>query len=213
MERRFTLPNLITLTRILACPVIALLALSPGLGARFAAFALFLAAALSDLYDGYLARKHGWITDIGKLLDPLADKLLLAATFIPVWMISTRADGFGNLPFVGPLPLWVLIVVFGREIGITLLRQWAAGKGRVLAAGRSGKHKALVQNLFVGGALLWYPIQQWAYAAGWVDGAFWRVWYVIHGTWVLVTLVLALVLTVWSGIAYVRSYRSSGELV
>lgn len=212
MERRFTLPNLITLARILACPVIAVLALSPGLGARFAAFVLFLAAALSDLWDGYLARKHGWITDIGKLLDPLADKLLLAATFIPVWLISTRPDGFGNLPFVGPLPLWVLVVIFGREIFITALRQWAAGRGQVLAAGTSGKYKALIQNLFVGGALLWYPIQQWAHGAGWVDGAFWRIWYVIHGTWTLVTLVLALLLTVGSGVSYVRSYRRSGEL-
>ena len=182
------------------------------LGARFAAFVLFLAAALSDLWDGYLARKHGWITDIGKLLDPLADKLLLAATFIPIWMISTRPDGFGNLPFVGPLPVWVLVIVFGREILITALRQWAARRGQVLAAGRSGKYKALAQNLFAGGALLWYPIQQWAHGAGVVSTFGWKVWYAIHGTWTLVTLVIALLLTVGSAISYLRSYRSTGEL-
>jgi len=212
MERRFTLPNLITLARILACPVVAALALAPGTGARFAAFVLFLAAALSDLWDGYLARKHDWITDIGKLLDPLADKLLLAASFIPIWLISNRPDGFGDLPVIGALPLWILLVIFGREIFVTLFRQWAATRGQVLAAGRSGKYKALLQNLFAGGALLWYPIRLWAEDGGWVDGALWPVWYVVHGSWVVVTLALALLLTVWSMISYIRSYRAVGEL-
>jgi len=212
MERRFTLPNLITLARILACPAIALLALSPGLGTRLGAFLLFVVAAVSDLYDGYLARKYDWITDVGKLLDPLADKLLLAATFVPIWLISTRPDGFGNLPFLGPLPLWVLVVIFGREIFITALRQWAATKGEILAAGQSGKYKAIFQNLFAGGALLWYPIQQWAHMTGLVDGAVWPIWYVIHGTWVSVTLGVALLLTVGSMVSYLRSYRSLGEL-
>ncbi len=165
-------------------------------------------AAVSDLWDGYLARKHGWITDIGKLLDPLADKLLLAATFIPIWIISTRPDGFGDLPFIGPLPLWVLVVIFGREIFVTGLRQWAAARGRVLAAGRSGKYKALFQNLFAGGALLWYPVRQWADGAGWTDGAAWSVWYVVHGSWVAITLLVALVHTVSSMVAYLRSWRA-----
>lgn len=212
MERRFTLPNLITLARILACPVIAFLALAPGIGARTAAFVLFLAAALSDLWDGYLARKHGWITDIGKLLDPLADKLLLAASFIPLWIISNRPDGFGDLPFLGRLPIVVLIIIFGREIFVTAFRQWAASRGQVLAAGRSGKYKALYQNFFAGGALLWYPIRMWAEQSGWVDSALWPVWYVIHGTWIIVTLLVALVLTVTSMISYIRSWRADGEL-
>ena len=212
MERRITLPNLITLGRILACPVIAALALAPGLGARFAAFVLFLAAALSDLWDGYLARKHGWITDIGKLLDPLADKLLLAASFIPLWLISNRPDGFGDLPFLGRLPIWVLIIIFGREIFVTAFRQWAASRGQVLAAGKSGKYKALYQNFFAGGALLWYPIRMWAEQSGWVDFAVWPIWYVIHGTWIIVTLFIALLLTITSMISYIRSYRAVGEL-
>ena len=212
MERRFTLPNLITLARIVACPVVAFLVLSPGTASRFAGFGLFLAAALSDLWDGYLARKHGWITDVGKLLDPFADKLLLVASFVPIWIISWRPDGMGSLPFVGPLPLWVLVVVFGREIFITGLRSWAARRGQVLAAGKSGKYKALMQNFFAGGALLWYPIQQWAHQAGWIDGTFWQIWYVIHGTWITVTLALALWMTVSSAISYVRSYRAVGEL-
>jgi CDP-diacylglycerol--glycerol-3-phosphate 3-phosphatidyltransferase len=212
MERRVTLPNLITLARILACPVIAVLALAPGVGARLAAFVLFLVAALSDLWDGYLARKHGWITDIGKLLDPLADKLLLAASFIPLWLISNRPDGFGDLPFLGRLPVAVLIIVFGREIFVTVFRQWAAFRGQVLAAGKSGKYKALYQNFFAGGALLWYPIRMWAERGGWVDSAAWPIWYVIHGTWIVVTLFVALLLTVTSMISYIRSYRAVGEL-
>ncbi|MDT8369815.1 MAG: CDP-diacylglycerol--glycerol-3-phosphate 3-phosphatidyltransferase [Longimicrobiales bacterium] len=212
MERRLSLPNLITLARIVACPVIAFLALSPGLSSRLAAFVLFIVAALSDLYDGYLARRYGWITDVGKLLDPLADKLLLAATFIPIWLISIRPDGMGNLPFIGPLPLWVLFVIFGREIFVTLFRQWAVRRGEVLAAGRWGKYKALSQFLFAGGALLWYPVQGWAHQAGWIGGRGWRIWYLVHGSWVAVTLVAAILLTIGSMVAYLRAYRRSGEL-
>ena len=76
-------PNLITIGRILVCPAIFALALASSVEARMLAFVLFVVAGLSDLWDGYLARKHGWITDVGKLLDPLADKLLLLSTFIP----------------------------------------------------------------------------------------------------------------------------------
>lgn len=206
-ERRWTLPNVITVARIVAAPLVAWLALASGTGLRLAAFVLFLAAALSDLWDGYLARKHGWITDMGKLLDPLADKLLLAATLIPFYVISHRAGPMDDVPFWGPFPLWALAVLLGRELFITLFRSYATRRGVVIAAGRSGKYKALVQNLFAGGLLLWYPIQQWAVARG-LSGPAWAAWSAFHRGFVAVTLAVALVLTIYSMLDYLWRYRS-----
>ena len=120
---RLTLPNVITVVRIVVCPAIFLLAVSPGVSERFWAFVLFVAAGLSDVWDGWLARKYGWITDVGKLLDPLADKLLMAATFIPFYMLSHGDGPLGRVPWWGALPGWVLLVIFGREFADHRLSQ------------------------------------------------------------------------------------------
>lgn len=201
---RLTLPNLITIGRILACPAVFGLAIVAAPVQGILAFVLFLAAAFSDLWDGYLARKHGLVTDLGKLLDPLADKLLLLATFIPIFILS-RAEG--PLPWWGPLPVWVVVVIFGREVAITVFRTWAARRGVVIAAGKSGKYKALLQNFFIGGALLWFPLQFLGVERGWAGG-FWRFWNHLHGAWIGVTLSLALLLTVYSLGDYLWGYRS-----
>lgn len=206
-ERRWTLPNLITVARIAACPAIAVLALRPGVVSPLLAFALFLAAAVSDLWDGYLARRHGWVTDLGKLLDPLADKLLLVATVIPIYLVSRGTGPTDPLPWIGPLPLWVVLVLFGRELLVTLLRQVAKGQGVVIAAGTSGKWKALFQNFFVGGALLWFPLSRHAVAGGWVGSGAWGLWTSFHRLWVGVTLAVALFLTVYSLGDYLWKYR------
>ena len=204
---RFTLPNLITIGRILACPIVFASVMAPSVSLRLASFVLFLAAAFSDLWDGYLARKHGLVTDLGKLLDPLADKLLMAATLIPIYMLSRGGGPVGPIPWWGPLPLWVVLVIFGRELAITLLRAWAAGRGVVIAAGRSGKWKALIQNFFSGGVLLWYPLMMLSLERGW-GGGFWAFWKALHGTWIGITLPLAVLLTVYSMIDYFWSYRT-----
>ncbi|MEJ2541934.1 MAG: CDP-diacylglycerol--glycerol-3-phosphate 3-phosphatidyltransferase [Gemmatimonadota bacterium] len=206
-ERSLTLPNLITGARIIAAPVVAWFAMAGGTGLRFAAFFLFLAAALSDLWDGYLARKHGWITDIGKLLDPLADKLLLAATLIPFYLISHRPGVENDVPFWGPFPFWALAVLLGREIFITGFRSYANRRGVVIAAGRSGKYKAFLQSLFAGALLLWYPLQQWAVGRG-LSGPVWNAWSLFHRAFIAVTLAVALVLTVYSMLDYLWRYRS-----
>ena len=205
---RLNLPNTITVGRILVCPAIFALAMQPTAQAGFAAFVLFVIAGLSDVWDGYLARKHGWITDVGKLLDPVADKLLLASTFIPFYLVSQRPGTGDDVPFVGPLPLWVLMVVFGRELAITIFRIYAARRGVVIAAGPSGKHKALVQSLFIGGLLLWYPLNAVAVGRGWTGEGAWSAWSVFHGGWVAVTLAIAILLTIYSMLDYLWSYRS-----
>jgi len=206
-DRRLNLPNLITVLRIVACPAIVWLALSrdPWLGLW--AFVLFLVAALSDLWDGYLARKNEQITDVGKLLDPLADKLLLAATFIPFYLISHRADAGWELPFWGALPLWVIIVIFGREIFMTVFRGFAVRRGVVIAAGKAGKYKAFIQNLFSGGVLLWYPLIAFAAAGSWSSG-FWTFWRGLHSVWIGAMLLAAIILTVGSMFGYLWNNRT-----
>ena len=204
---RLNLPNLITFSRILACPAVLALVLVPSVTTRLLSFVLFLAAAFSDLWDGYLARKHGLVTDLGKLLDPLADKLLLAATFIPFFILSHGQGEVGTLPWWGPLPLWVVLVIFGRELAVTLFRAWGVRKGVVIPAGKSGKWKALSQNLFIGGVLFWYPLQMLSLARGW-NGGFWAFWSDLHGAWIGITLSVAILLTVYSMADYFWSYRN-----
>lgn len=203
---RLTLPNLITIGRILACPGIFVLVMVPSVPARFAAFGLFVAAAVSDLWDGYLARKHGLITDLGKLLDPLADKLLLVSTFLPFYLLSQGGGLVGPIPWWGELPLWVLVVIFGRELAVTGLRSFAMRRGVVISAGKSGKYKAFIQNLFAGAVLLWYPLVMLSLRHGW-DGGFWTFWTHLHGGWIGITLTVALILTIYSMGDYFWSYR------
>lgn len=203
---RLDLPNVITIARILACPILFALILLPGALYLMLAFLIFLAAALSDLWDGYLARKHGWITDTGKLLDPLADKLLLVATFIPFFIVSHRPAPLDSIPWWGALPLWAIVVVFGRELLVTLFRAWAARRGSVLSAGPSGKVKAFTQNFFSGALILWYSLVRLAELRGW-SGTTWRLWSAFHGSVVAISLGLAIALTVYSLGVYYREHR------
>lgn len=201
------IPNAISIARIVLCPVIAYLALSPDRFHRYAAFVVFLIAALSDVWDGHLARKHGWISDAGKLLDPIADKLLMASAFVPLYFITRRGDEFHEMPFWGTLPVWVIAVVFGRELLVTVVRGYAARRGTVIAAGKSGKYKSLVTNFFIGSLLLWYPLLLSATEAGWTHG-FWGAWQTFHTGFVAVSLGVAVFLTLFSLADYVWRYRS-----
>lgn len=204
---RLDLPNVITVARILACPVLFALVLSSNVVHLTLAFLIFLAAAVSDLWDGYLARKHGWITDTGKLLDPLADKLLLLATFLPFFIVSHRPESVTDIPWWGSLPLWVVAVIFGRELLVTLFRTWAARRGSVVSAGPSGKIKAFTQNVFSGALILWYALARTAEGRGWEGSLGWTLWSWLHGTVVGVSLSLALVLTVYSLAVYYWEHR------
>lgn len=200
------LPNLITVGRIALAIVLFPLLFVDTFGARFAGFIIFLIAAFSDLWDGHLARSRGLITDLGKLLDPLADKLLLAATLIPFYLLSRGDDVGDRFPWFGySLPLWIVLIIFGREIFITVFRSYAARRGVVVPANRAGKYKAVFQNVASGGAILWYALQSRARSAGW-DGAVWQGWEQFHFAFVVVTLAIAVVLTVYSMAIYLWNY-------
>ncbi len=204
---RALLPNIITVTRVVAAPAVFFLALTPGFGPELAAFIVFVAAAVSDLWDGYLARKYGWVSDFGKLMDPLADKLLMVATLVPIYIVSNPPHTFSEWPLWRSLPLWVVVVIFFREILITILRTIAARRGRILPAQATGKYKAFSQNFFVGTALLWHALHDKAIDAGWT-GPYWEAWRGIHGAILFLSLTVAIGLTLLSLWVYLARWRS-----
>ena len=127
-------PNRITLFRIVLSPVIVFLMIDGRTGFRIAAFAVFLFAALTDLYDGYLARRYGWTTNLGKFLDPLADKLLVSLVLI-------------GLVNIGLVPVWAAYMIIGRELLVTGLRSVAAYAGVLILPSSMGKWKATIQMI------------------------------------------------------------------
>jgi phosphatidylglycerophosphate synthase len=132
----------------------------------------------------------------------------LASTFIPFYIISHRGTELDEIPLWGPMPLWVVVVIFGRELLITLFRSYAARLGVVIAAGQAGKQKALLQSIFSGGLLLLYPLRILAETRGWQDLLWWRTLGSFLGGLVASTLALALILTVYSMLDYLWRYRS-----
>ncbi len=98
-------------------------------------------------------------------------------------------------------------MIFGRELFITLFRAYAARRGVVIAAGKAGKRKALLQALFIGGLLLWYPVRQLAESGQW-SGLAWSLVSQVMQAWVAVTLAAAVILTIYSMIDYLWSYRA-----
>jgi CDP-diacylglycerol---glycerol-3-phosphate 3-phosphatidyltransferase len=205
------LPNAITLGRIALAVLLAPMLLVDSFGCRIAAFVIFLIAAFSDLVDGKLARSRNLITDFGKLVDPLADKLLLVATFVPFYVLSHGGEPQTAFPWFGrTLPWWILVVIFGRELFITVFRGYAAKRGVVLAAGKAGKLKAVFQNIAIGGVIFWYALFSASREHGW-DTRLWHgFWVPFHRIFCIVALGIAVALTVWSLGVYLQSFRRLG---
>jgi CDP-diacylglycerol--glycerol-3-phosphate 3-phosphatidyltransferase len=203
----WTLPNIITLARILITPVIALLPFIEGYTPKLICFVVFLIAAFSDVYDGRLARSRNQITDLGKLLDPVADKLLLLATLIPIYWISQERKDLYDIPVWGSIPLWVCLLLIGREFAMTAFRWWAQRRGVIIAAHGPGKLKAAFQNIFIGATIGWFAFRNAIKPMGWERSALARFWTDFHGGFVAVTLAVAVVLTVWSFVVYIHRYR------
>ncbi len=204
----WTLPNILTIARIALAPVIALLPFIEGWVPKLIAFVVFIAAAVSDIYDGKLARERGETTDLGKLLDPLADKLLLFATLIPIYWITRYPMAQYEIPWWGNLPLWVAILLIGREVAMTVFRQVAKKRGVVIAAGGAGKAKTIVQDIFIGATILWFAWKDMAADFGWRQGWLGTWWERLHGAVVAITLAIAVLLTVYSLGVYIYRHRS-----
>ena len=122
------LPNRLTMLRIILIPVFMGVLYWGFPGSGYAALAIFIIASLTDMLDGKIARKYHLVTDFGKFADPLADKMLVTAAML--WFVET-----------GRMPAWALLIVICREFAVSGLRMLAADKGKVIAAGWSGKIK------------------------------------------------------------------------
>lgn len=203
----WTLPNIITIVRICFTPVLALLPFIEGYWPKLIAFVVFIVAAVSDVWDGYLARSRNQVSDLGKLLDPIADKLLLFATLIPIYWISRQRHDLYDIPVWGSMPLWVLILLIGRELAMTWFRTWAARRGVVIAATNEGKLKTVLQNVFIGATIAWFAFRDARKPLGWEQNQFAAWWNEFHGGFVAVSLLIATVLTVYSFAIYIYRYR------
>jgi CDP-diacylglycerol--glycerol-3-phosphate 3-phosphatidyltransferase len=203
----WTLPNILTLARIGLAPVIALLPFIEGYWPKVIAFIIFVAAAASDVIDGYLARRSRQVTDLGKLLDPAADKLLLIATLVPIYWLTRHPTVLYGIRWWGSLPLWVALMLVGRELLMTLFRWEAQKRGVVIPAGREGKLKAIFQYVFIGATIAWFAWKDFLVKTGFT-GRLRDAWDEFHGAFVAVTLGLAVVLTVYSFVIYLYKYRA-----
>lgn len=179
----WTLPNLLSLFRIGIIPVLVyLLTFSDRVSAVLAA-SLFLIASITDYFDGYLARRNRSVSDLGKILDPLADKLMVIAVLI----MLTAMDRPGE-PSV---PAWLVVIIIARESAVTVIRGIALSEGIVMHSETLGKYKFILQAFAVVGLLVHYT--------------YWGVDFFVAGVYFLA---LAAVIAVWSGISYhVRFFR------
>jgi len=179
MTHIITLPNILTGYRFAVAPVLLFL-LFPGSDqwTDLAAFCLFLSAALTDLADGYFARKNKSETVLGKLMDPLADKVLVTVALIMLIPMER-------------IPAWISFMIIARELVVTGLRGVAASSGIVVAASRMGKIKSVLQYIAL--CVLIFPLNilpiPFLHVAG------------------LNILIVSLVLTIWSGFDYFYRFQ------
>jgi CDP-diacylglycerol--glycerol-3-phosphate 3-phosphatidyltransferase len=175
------LPNLLTLFRVGLVPVLVVALMQPGVGPRALAAGAFLVACVSDFFDGWLARRRGITTALGQLLDPLADKLIVAAALI---MLAA-------VPPDPRVPVWMAVVIVLREIAVTGLRGIASSEGVLLPAEELGKYKMIFQMFALEALLIHYPV-----------AIPWTPLVVDFHAGGMVLLWVALILSVWSGVDY-----------
>lgn len=133
---KMNLPNLLTMLRIFSIPVLVVVLLSQFEGKELAAVIIFLLAALTDTLDGLVARKRGQVTILGQILDPIADKLLIASAFI-------------CLVELGAVSAWMVVIILGRELAVTGFRAIASSKGIHIASSRLGKFKMISEAITI----------------------------------------------------------------
>ena len=172
----WNIPNLLTGFRIFSIPLVVFFLTSPGPLPSFLAALIFTIAAITDLLDGYFARLHKRETAVGKLLDPMADKLLILSGMIMLIPLER-------------IPAWIVVVIIGREVAITGLRGIASAEGVVIPASRWGKGKMIFQSSALTGLMLHYQ--------------YLGINFHILG---MILLWIALVFTLWSGIDYLWKF-------
>ena len=198
-------PNKLTLLRILLIPFFLLAMLYEKLDsipshiliAHIIALFIYAAASLTDYFDGYLARKYKVITNFGKLVDPLADKLLVMTAFVALVEMQI-------------FPAWIVILILCREFIVTGLRGIAAAQGRVIQADRWGKHKMVSQTITIIAALLSIVVRDALIVSGrWTlssDKTYWGEGEII-GTILLILILICAFFTLASGWNYILRNR------
>jgi CDP-diacylglycerol--glycerol-3-phosphate 3-phosphatidyltransferase len=183
------LPNLLTFLRILMIPAVLVFLERGSPRACFWAAVVYSLAAITDVLDGWLARRQGLVSILGKFLDPLADKLIVAAVL--VWLVS-----------MGRMPAWAVVVLLSREITITALRSIASSEGLIIAAGDGGKLKTALQMVGIICLIVGYPYDFWFF----VD--FGRVDFVHVGR---MLVYLSIVFSVTSAASYMQLFAQAIE--
>lgn len=177
----WTLPNLLSLFRIAIIPVLVYLLTFPDPYSALLAACLFLVASLTDYFDGYLARRNRMVSNLGKILDPLADKLMIVASLIMLAAMDREPS----------VPAWLVVVVVARETAVTILRGIALTEGMVLEAEELGKYKFTLQAFAVFALLVHYR--------------YLRIDFYAVGVYFLVISTIA---ALWSGVNYyVKFFR------
>lgn len=199
------LPNALSAGRIAITPLVAVLPMFNSWSLRLTAFILFLVAAITDHIDGHLARSRKEVTDLGKMLDPLADKLLLLGTFVPMFLLAKPFPFQTPIGDIG-LPLWIVLVVLGRELFMTVFRQLAARRGVVIAAIRTAKWKTGFQFVWQGAAYFWFFAITAAIEHSVLDDRLWKAFALFNGTFGTVMMVMAVFLTIYSLAVYMRDF-------
>ena len=183
---RLNLPNLLTLARIAAVPVVVVLLFFDSRQAGFWAAAIFSLAAITDWLDGWLARKWEVVSILGKFLDPLADKLIVMAAFIMM------------IP-LGRVPAWAVFLILARDIVVSGLRSIASSEGVVIDASDLGKYKTIFQMVAVIGLLLHYDYY-------WLFGLRWELFHVSMQNVGIFFFYISFLMTMWSGIDYLVKF-------
>ncbi|QZD95764.1 CDP-diacylglycerol--glycerol-3-phosphate 3-phosphatidyltransferase [Qipengyuania gelatinilytica] len=188
-----TLPNILTLSRIVAIPLLAFLLWWPGWEAGYLmAFALYAAMGITDYFDGYLARSSGAVSKLGIFLDPIADKIMVAAVILVL-----AAQGVLRGPYVGDAHVIAGLIILVREIAVSGLREFLGGLQVSVPVSRLAKWKTTFQLLALGSLILGQGLPNWNVMIGTVDAN-------VPHTVGLVTLWAAAVMTVITGWDYLR---------
>lgn len=184
-EKKY-LPNELTILRIVLTVIFMVFVFFPGINARIFAFCLFGLASLTDIYDGKIARKYNIVSDFGKLMDPIADKILVLGAFLV--FIQMRL-----------IPAWMVIVIILRESFITGFRLIALRKGKVLAAEDAGKHKTVSQMVTIFIILLFLIFKEVL-----SERSMWGEKIELYsGVSIMVLMSITLLLTLISGLSFV----------
>ena len=184
-------PNMLTVSRIALSAAFLIFLFSPSVTAKVLAFVIFFAACITDFLDGYIAKRYHQVTDFGKLMDPVADKILVLSAFLAFVQMQI-------------IPVWVTLVIIFREVLITGLRILALSKGEVIAASGAGKHKTVSQLVTIGVILLYVIFDAggtgtFSFSTADLKAAYHR--------WIDIFTLIVVVFTLISGVSYMIKNR------